>query len=64
MMRNSMFAPRRYNQCKSPGFGSGRIMPVRACFSAESQDLPTIRSPGTAAYFASIAWPQARAGGN
>ena len=40
MMRYSMFVPRFYKLCKSPGFATGKIMHPRAFCSDESQGYP------------------------
>ena len=42
MMRYSLFVPRLYNLCKSPGFEPGKIMPSRAFCSDENQGCPII----------------------
>jgi len=42
MMRYSLFVPRLYNLCRSPGFGAGNIIPSRAFCSDENQGFPTI----------------------
>ncbi len=40
MMRYSVFMPRLYNLCKSPGFEPGKILPSRAFCSDESRGYP------------------------
>ncbi len=60
MMRYSLFVPRLYNLCRSPGFEAGNIIPSRAFCSDENQGFPIIL---IANHFGAFPFNHGRVGG-